>query len=134
MTFDKGMRQKRDKQSMKSRLGSVVWWAGEMALALLFQGVPALIALLPEQFAQAGMVAYFVTLYFLLPMCALIMPAFLTCQKGVNAYAAFFPVGLCLIVFPCYPNGTGVGLICLVIGIVGAVYGTQKRIFMMKKR
>lgn len=119
---------------MKDGRMPVLWWAGEMLLALLFQLVPMLISSWALDGSELGLLIYAACLYALQPLLALLAPAFLTWKKRVNPFASFFPVGLCLIVFPAYASGLPVGLICLALGLLSAAFGAEKRAREKKKR
>ena len=119
---------------MKRRSEPVLWWMGEVLLAALFQCVPYLSLLLSPDGAQGGVLLYALCLYVLQPAAALLLPAFLTYQRGVNALAAFFPIGLFLLVFPAYAQGVPLGIACLLLGLLSAAFGAEKRKRSLKKR
>ena len=110
---------------MKNSSRAVLWWAGEMLLGVLFQLAPPLIALLSPDGAEGGVLVYALFLYVLQPAAALGLPCLLCFKKGVNPYAAFFPIGLCLLLSPVYAGGTAVALVCLLLGLVGACIGAE---------
>lgn len=112
---------------MKTDWSPVVWWGGEMLLALVFQFVPALTVLVSPDGAQGGLMIYALFFYVVQPLAALALPFYLTKKKRVNAYASFFPIGLCLLVSPAYAGGTGMGLLCLALGLISAATGEESK-------
>ncbi len=119
---------------MKNNARAVLWWAGEMLLGLLFQFGPALIALLSPDGAEGGLLVYALLLYLAQPAAALALPALMCFKKGVNPYAAFFPIGLCLLLSPAYVNAQAVALVCLFLGLVSACVGAEMKKRMEKKK
>ena len=94
-----------------------LWYLGEIAFCLLLQVIP----LVSQGLSSQGWnIVYFLSLYVLYPLCAALIPWFLTRRRGVSAIFTFFPFGLSLLLFPFYPNGKLMGLICLLIGMFSA--------------
>lgn len=109
---------------MKAPRRAVLWWAGEAALAALFQFLPGLInAGAPS--SDAGLLLYALLLYFFQPVLAAVLPFFAVYKGGVNPYAAFFPFGLALFVSPAYAGGAKTGAVCLALGLVSAAAGAE---------
>lgn len=103
-------------------------------IAALFQAVPYLTLRWSPDGSEGGVLLYALCLYALQPAAAALLPAFLTDKKGVNALAAFFPVGLFLLIFPAYAQGVPVGIVCLLLGLLSAAFGAERRARRDKKR
>ncbi|MBE5782414.1 MAG: hypothetical protein E7329_03755 [Clostridiales bacterium] len=88
--------------------------------ALALQGIPFLYMMME---GDAGVVLYLLHLYAVMPMSAAGL-AFWAGLGGVHPMAAFFPVGGALLLLPAYES-MGVGLICLLISLIGAVAGQE---------
>ena len=84
--------------------------------ALALQGLPFLFTLLE---GDAGAALYFIHLYAVIPLCALLLP-FWAGLGGVHPLAAFFPVGGALLLLPVY-HSPETGLVCLLISLVASV-------------
>lgn len=90
--------------------------------ALALQGIPFLFFLIE---GDAGPTLYLIHLYGAIPLAAF----FIACWAGaggVHPLAAFFPIGGALLLLPVYES-PGVGLICLVLSLIGAVAGQEAR-------
>ena len=66
-------------------------------------------------------------LYFLHPALSLVLPYWLTFSHDLPSLLSFFQTGIVLLLFSSDPNGTTVGLVCLLIGMFSASYGAEKR-------
>lgn len=88
--------------------------------ALALQGFPFALLLIE---GDAGAALYLIHLYAVLPLAALLLAAWAG-AGGVHPLAAFFPVGGALLLLPVYTS-TGMGLICLLLSLVGAVAGQE---------
>ncbi|MBE5787023.1 MAG: hypothetical protein E7324_05730 [Clostridiales bacterium] len=90
------------------------------AAAFSLQGIPLLFMLME---GDAGMALYLIHLYAFIPLCAFFIP-FWAGMGGVHPLAAFFPIGGALMLLPVYAS-PGVGLICMLLSLVGAVAGQE---------
>ena len=88
--------------------------------ALALQGIPLLYTLLE---GDAGVIMYLAHLYVLLPLMAAVLP-FRAARGGVHPLAAFFPIGLALLLLPVYQS-PGMGLACMAVSLVAAVAGQE---------
>lgn len=88
--------------------------------ALALQGLPLAFLFLE---GDAGAALYLIHLYVILPLAALLLAAWAG-AGGVHPLAAFFPVGGALLLLPVYAS-TGMGLICLLLSLIGAVAGQE---------
>ncbi len=109
---------------MKKLPASVVWFLLLLLTALLLQGIAMLFELIPS---DASVVLYFAHLYAIIPLCALLLPAYAG-YRGVHPMAACFPIGGALFFSPVY-SAMAIALICLLLSLLGAVAGqeAQKR-------
>lgn len=89
-------------------------------VALALQGVPLLFF---QMEGDAGVALYLAHLYGVIPLCALALP-FWAGRGGVHPLAAFFPIGGALLLLPVYES-TGIGLLCLLLSLIGAVAGQE---------
>lgn len=88
--------------------------------ALFLQGIPLLfLSILGDK----GLALYFLYLYLLMPLTALLLPAWAG-AGGVHPLAAFFPIGSALLLLPVYES-VGMGLVCLLLSLIGAVAGQE---------
>lgn len=93
-----------------------------LAAAAILQALPFLFMLIE---GDAGAALYVIHLYAAIPICALVLPFFASVQ-GVHPLAACFPIGLFLLFSPIY-QATGVALLCLALGMIGATGGAEWR-------
>ena len=95
-----------------------------MLAALALQGIPLLYTLMD---GDAGVLLYLLHLYALIPLMAALIP-FWAGLGGVHPFAAFFPIGLMVLLLPVYKS-PGVGVMCLFLSLIAAVAGqeVQKR-------
>ena len=90
--------------------------------ALALQGIPFLYTLMD---GDAGVALYLIHLYVLIPLMAALIP-YWAGLGGVHPFAAFFPIGLMVLLLPVY-EAPGVGVMCLVLSLVAAVAGQEAR-------
>ena len=90
--------------------------------ALALQGIPLLYTLID---GDAGVILYLIHLYVLIPLMAALIP-FWAGLGGVHPFAAFFPIGLMVLLLPVYQS-PGVGVTCLVLSLVASVTGQEAR-------
>ena len=114
-------------RGMKNSARAVLWWTGEVLCGVLFQLVPLSVAAFSPDGAEGGLMIYALCLYILQPVAALLAPFFLVWRKGVNPYAAFFPLGLALLLSPAYADGAKFGVVCLLLGLISAATGAELR-------
>lgn len=88
--------------------------------ALALQGIPFLFTFLE---GDAGVLMYLIHLYAVIPLCAFFL-ALWAGMGGVHPFAAFFPVGMALIILPVYES-MGMGLLCLLLSVIGSVAGQE---------
>ena len=88
--------------------------------ALALQGIPFLFTFLE---GDAGVLLYLIHLYAVIPICAFFL-ALWAGMGGVHPFAAFFPVGMALIILPVYES-MGMGLLCLLLSVIGSVAGQE---------
>lgn len=110
-------------KELKGDAKRAIWtFIALFAAAALLEALPLLFVLIE---GDAGAALYLLHLYAVLPLCALLLPA-LAAARGVHPLAAFFPVGLGLLFSPIY-EAAGIAVLCLLIGLVGAVAGAEWR-------
>ena len=98
-----------------------LWRFGVLALgALALQGLPFLFLMVE---GDGGVALYLIHLYAVIPLAALLLPAWAG-AGGVHPLAAFFPVGGALLLLPVYES-VGMGLVCLLLSLIGAVAGQE---------
>lgn len=90
--------------------------------ALALQGLPFLFTLLE---GDAGAALYFIHLYAVIPLCALLIPLWAG-LGGVHPLAACLPIGGALLLLPAYQS-PGMGLLCAALSLVGCVAGQEWR-------
>ncbi|GEM_PF-1889145 len=93
-----------------------------MLAALALQGLPFLYTLME---GDAGVVLYLLHLYALIPLMAALIP-FWAGLGGVHPFAAFFPIGLMVLLLPVYES-PGIGVLCMALSLVAAVAGQEAR-------
>ncbi len=90
--------------------------------ALALQGIPLLYFLME---GDAALTLYLLHLYVLIPAMAALIP-FWAGLGGVHPLAAFFPIGLALLLLPVYES-PGIGILCLLISLVASAAGQEWR-------
>ena len=92
--------------------------------AISLQGLPFLYLGME---GDGGLALYLIHLYGVIPLCAFLIPCWAG-AGGVHPFAAFFPIGGALLLFPVY-EAPGVALIAMLLSLIGAVAGQdwQKR-------
>ena len=88
--------------------------------ALSLQGIPLLYMLME---GDVSVVLYFLHLYALIPVMAVVIPCWAG-LGGVHPLAAFFPIGLSLLLLPVYES-PGMGVLCLGLSLVASVAGRE---------
>ena len=88
--------------------------------ALALQGIPLLYTFMD---GDAGVALYLIHLYGILPVMAAVLP-FWAALGGVHPLAAFFPVGLALLMLPVFQS-PGMGVLCMGVSLVAAVAGQE---------
>ena len=88
--------------------------------ALALQGLPFLFTLME---GDAGAALYFIHLYAVIPLCALLLP-FWAGLGGVHPLAGCLPVGGLLLALPVYQS-PGTGVLCIVLSLLGCVAGQE---------
>ena len=102
-------------------LRRALWRFGLLTLAALaLQGIPFLYMIME---GDTGVFLYLLHLYGVMPLAAVFLP-FWAGSGGVHPMAAFFPIGGALLLLPAYES-LGMGLICLLLSLVGAVAGQE---------
>ncbi len=108
---------------MQKKQKTTLFFLLSVLLALFFQCIPFFISFMNNMFI-ALMVHYFF-LYLLLPLSSLLVPFYLVYKKQVNAYLAFFPIGLCLLIFPSYMHHTAMGFVCLILSLFSVSFAKE---------
>ena len=88
--------------------------------ALALQGIPFLFLGVE---GDAGAALYLIHLYGVIPLAAVLLPLWAG-LGGVHPLAAFFPIGLALLLLPVYES-TGVALLCMLLSLIAAVAGQE---------
>ena len=114
------MKAERINLTGKGRARPWVRFAVLLLSALALQGIPFLFMALE---GDGGVLLYFLHLYAVLPVCALLVP-FWAGLGGVHPLAAFFPIGAALLLLPVYES-PGMGLGCLLLSLLGATAGQE---------
>ena len=91
-----------------------------MLAALALQGIPLLFTLAE---GDGGVALYLIHLYGMIPLMAVLVP-FWAGLGGVHPFAAFFPIGLMLLLLPVYES-PGIGMLCLGLSLVASVAGQE---------
>ena len=107
----------------KRRLSSPVLFLLVLLSALFLQAVPVLLSHALPDMDSVSILLYSFFLYAVHPLCALTVPFLLTRKGLLPALAVFFPYGLFLLALPFYPDGRGIGAVCLLLGLLSAAAG-----------
>lgn len=110
------MRRKDGKSSPWLRFAVLVMCAAAL------QGLPFLF---PWPEGDRGVLLYLLTLYAVIPLCALLLP-FWAGMGGVHPLAACLPIGGAILLLPGY-HSPGIGALCIALSLTGCVAGQEWR-------
>lgn len=92
------------------------------AAAVALQLLPMLLL---EMDGDLPVFLYFANLYGVIPVCAVVLP-YMSGKRGVHPFAAFFPIGLALYLFPVYA-ADALALLCMLISLIASAAGQEKK-------
>lgn len=92
-------------------------------LLLFLSALPHLIGFLLMRFAGEQAALYFIVLYGLIPLTALILP-FLACYHRAEPLLTFFPAGLMLLVSPVY-QAAGLAVALFALSLIASAAGQE---------
>ncbi len=105
---------------MTEKKKGLLFFLLSLFLSLLLEGAPFFLSRVLPDLGNVSVLLYALFLYVLHPAGAIFFPFLLTGKYRVPSLLTFFHFGLFLLLLPCYPDGKITGLVCLLLGILGA--------------